>query len=68
MDYRYGPALRDRVAGNLTKFTPRAHAATGLKRAAVAITLVADAAGEEGGGGGGGGNQRENTDSLVEHR
>ena len=46
MDYRYGPALRDRVAGNLAKFTPHAHAATGLKRAAVAITLVADAAGE----------------------
>lgn len=46
MDYRYGPALRDRIADNLAKFTPRAHEEGGLKRAAVAITLVADGRGE----------------------
>ena len=45
MDYRYGPALRDRVAG-IWRNSRRVPMPQPAKRAAVAITLVAGAAGE----------------------
>jgi len=42
---RYDASLRDRVRANLDAFEARAHAGAGLRPAAVALALVADATG-----------------------
>jgi 8-oxo-dGTP pyrophosphatase MutT (NUDIX family) len=45
MPQRYDAALRDRIARNLSGFTPEAHPAHGLRRAAVALALLPDPSG-----------------------
>ena len=42
--YRFDGALRARICSHLADFVPRRESAGGLRRAAVAITLVGDAA------------------------
>jgi len=41
----YDAALRERVAANVSRFSPVAHAAEGLRRAAVALALLPDPSG-----------------------
>jgi 8-oxo-dGTP pyrophosphatase MutT (NUDIX family) len=45
MPLRYDDELRDRIARNLSDFTPEPHPARGLRRAAVALALLPDPAG-----------------------